>query len=103
MDFKTDLNERERKRYAELAHVLISILNQFHDQILDGDDTGVMASLVIFTLTGKSLIEDIAPVLDAAAALVRTTEGEIKDADWDRGLAGLLDQMDRKKKEGESG
>lgn len=100
MDFKTDLNDRERKRFAEYAHILIDLLNQFHDEILAGEDQAMATDLAVFVLTGKAFIDDLAPVVEAAAMRVRVMEGELKDANWDQGLAGLLDEMDKKKGHG---
>lgn len=91
MDIQTDLNDRERARYAEMSHLLTDALEQFHHAILNHNDPVAMSAFGMFMMVTYGLIGELGPIFSNAAKADYTADQEIANTDMEANLRALLD------------
>lgn len=91
MDIQTDLNERERQRYAEMTHLIADMLNQLHVALLNVNDEVAGSAFVIFLLATQSFISELGPIFEKAIHLKHSADKEIAGVDMDANLRAIME------------
>jgi len=91
MDIQTDLNDRERHRYAEMTHILTDVLEQFHFAIINHNDHVAASAFAMFMAVTYGMVGELGPIFSDAADISHRADQEISKTDMEANLRAILE------------
>lgn len=68
---QTDLNQRERRRYASQMRAMARSLEQCAPALESEDDIGALAALIVWSMLGPEVVKELTSVFKETAEVER--------------------------------